>query len=603
MRNNNRLFLTLSALLALGLAGCGGGGGSDPVLAANAGPDKTVNEGDAVTLEGSGSTSNADATMTFAWRQIGGAIVDLESNPSSATLMFNAPTTFDPTTQHSGRTLTFELIVSDGNASATDSVSVNVTDVTAPTVTVLPEGGILGKSEKIRIQFNEFVDQDSLVLTGTLADEAEITWFSDAPVLGLSPKTADGEWTSGSNRSLSIAVSDAAGNKAVADVDFLVKLVFENFQAADVVIGQPDMDTANAELDENSFGGEVYGRAWVDNGKLYASDKFQNRIMGFNTIPDTNGASADFVIGQDNFTSTGTGTSATDLNNPSAVTVHDGKLVVTEISNNRVSIYSPLPTADANSAPGTISVVAGQADFTSQVSGCVANRLDGLEDSIVTPDGKLIVADSGNDRVLIWNSLPAGNNQPADMVLGRPAFDTCGGTVPAADTMDYPSGVWSDGEKLVVIDYRNNRALIWNSFPTSNGQPADLVLGQADFTKSSSDDSSGDGTSNGVAANTFDEPFKGVTSNGEQLFIADTENHRVLIWNSWPTANHQPADTVLGQKDFSLETSNNDDGDDGTASAVPSARTLNYPSGLYLHGSQLIVTDATNSRYLIYNSK
>ncbi|MBW3566638.1 MAG: dihydrodipicolinate synthase family protein, partial [Proteobacteria bacterium] len=28
MRNNNRLFLTLSALLALGLAGCGGGGGS-----------------------------------------------------------------------------------------------------------------------------------------------------------------------------------------------------------------------------------------------------------------------------------------------------------------------------------------------------------------------------------------------------------------------------------------------------------------------------------------------------------------------------------------------------------------------------------------------
>ena len=37
---------------------------------------------------------------------------------------------------------------------------------------------------------------------------------------------------------------------------------------------------------------------------------------------------------------------------------------------------------------------------------------------------------------------------------------------------------------LVVIDAGNHRALVWNQFPQSNSQPADLVLGQPDFTTS-----------------------------------------------------------------------------------------------------------------------
>ena len=34
-------------------------------------------------------------------------------------------------------------------------------------------------------------------------------------------------------------------------------------------------------------------------------------------------------------------------------------------------------------------------------------------------DGMLYVADSGNDRILIWKTWPSRNNQPPDLVIGQ----------------------------------------------------------------------------------------------------------------------------------------------------------------------------------------
>src|SRR5699024_5317463 len=97
---------------------------------------------------------------------------------------------------------------------------------------------------------------------------------------------------------------------------------------------------------------------------------------------------------------------------------------------------------------------------------------------------KLIVADQNNSRVLIWNTIPTSNHKQADIVLGQPNFTTSppntGGLGPA--TLNGSNGVASDGTKLVVGDRFNNRILIWNSFPTTNNQPADVVLGQPNFT-------------------------------------------------------------------------------------------------------------------------
>ena len=86
----------------------------------------------------------------------------------------------------------------------------------------------------------------------------------------------------------------------------------------------------------------------------------------------------------------------------------------------------------------------------------------------------------------------------------------------------------------------NNRVLIWNTFPTTNGQAADVVLGPAGLHLPDRRPT----TSSRMSSPT------GVSSTGKQLFVADTSNSRVLVWNTCPTANGQPADVVLGQPDF-----------------------------------------------------
>ena len=68
------------------------------------------------------------------------------------------------------------------------------------------------------------------------------------------------------------------------------------------------------------------------------------------------------------------------------------------------------------------------------------------------------------------------NGQDANVLLGPYESEA------NASNMHWPSTVYSDGERLFVADTRNNRILIWNSIPTQTNQPADIVVGQQDFT-------------------------------------------------------------------------------------------------------------------------
>ena len=101
----------------------------------------------------------------------------------------------------------------------------------------------------------------------------------------------------------------------------------------------------------------------------------------------------------------------------------------------------------------------------------------------VATDGRILaVADTENNRVLLWKSIPTTNGQPADLVLGQPDFNTVEPIVATASSFRGPQGVWIQNGKLFVADTQNNRIMIWNSIPTTNNQPADLELGQSNFT-------------------------------------------------------------------------------------------------------------------------
>ncbi|NID12848.1 hypothetical protein [Fibrivirga algicola] len=166
-----------------------------------------------------------------------------------------------------------------------------------------------------------------------------------------------------------------------------------------------------------------------------------------------------------------------------------------------------------------------------------------------TVGGRLMVSDTGQNRVFIWNQLPTTEYAEPDGILGQ--LDTeetgrnSGGHI-GADTLQYPSGLWSDGERLIVADAWNHRVLIWNHFPTQHGQPADVVLGQADFT---SNQPNGKGIGAAPTEQTLNWPY-GVTSDGQRLWIADTGNRRVLYYDQIPTKSFAPATAVIGQPDF-----------------------------------------------------
>jgi len=94
---------------------------------ANAGPDKTVDEGQAVTLSGLGSSDPDDGIVAFAWQQLTGTPVTL-SNPSAVQPVFTAP---DVGT--GGAALTFQLTVTDsGGLKGTDTCIVNISWVDLP---------------------------------------------------------------------------------------------------------------------------------------------------------------------------------------------------------------------------------------------------------------------------------------------------------------------------------------------------------------------------------------------------------------------------------------------------------------------------------------
>ena len=171
-----------------------------------------------------------------------------------------------------------------------------------------------------------------------------------------------------------------------------------------------------------------------------------------------------------------------------------------------------------------------------------------------------------NNRLLIFNSLPTGPNARPSVVLGQPNLDSQRPGNSAAIFQAGINGIWSDGTKLVASI--GNRVLIWKTIPTQNGTPADLVLGQQDFSGTAAGDPSG---------STLHAPAA-IDSDGNRLAVVDTLNHRLLVWNTFPTQIGQAASLAIGQPTlFSTE---------GIIGATP----LQQPIGVALVSSGLFVS-------------
>lgn len=333
----------------------------------------------------------------------------------------------------------------------------------------------------------------------------------------------------------------------------------------------------------------IGGAAVGPQGQLVVPDYTYNRVLVYTSWPTAPNQEPSFQL---------------PALGPVHVHVQGERLVVVENRGHRVAIYNRFPV-DASARPD---VMVGQPDKVSATPGLGRSSLFAPFGATVTPQGQLIVAETGSHRVLLWDTVPQRDGQEASLVLGQADFshvrqnddnqDNHIEERPTARTMHYPTGVWSDGQRLVVSDSYNNRILVWTAMPQSSFQPADLVLGQQAFDVGAANDTDGDGQPDAVGANTLGGLQGAVASDGTRLAVADTYNHRVLVWNSFPERNGRPADLVLGQPDFIHAGRNTNPAGFADQSIAPWG--LHTPIGLQFVGEGLLVTDTFNNRLQLF---
>ncbi|MEM7261925.1 MAG: NHL repeat-containing protein, partial [Planctomycetota bacterium] len=325
----------------------------------------------------------------------------------------------------------------------------------------------------------------------------------------------------------------------------------------------------------------------ISAGQMFVADQENNRVLIFDTVPSAGSTNADTVVGQGNINQTlanqGSSTVLADgLAGPQGVACDGTNLVVADTDNNRVVIFTTIPSADG----ATPNIVLGQANATSGLpnSGGLSNATMDSPNAVWIEGTQLFVSDRDNHRVLIFDNFASlATGASATVVIGQNDFSSGAanhGDVARANSLHAPSDVTVIGGALYVADAENNRILGWLSIPTLNGTEADIVLGQPDFFTTSAD----------IGKVGFNEPG-GIASDGTFFVIADTGNHRVVLYDLVPRVSNVAAVRIFGQTSFNGSLINR-------GSSFPSASSFWSPRNVWFTGTDLWICDEGNSRVL-----
>ena len=204
-------------------------------------------------------------------------------------------------------------------------------------------------------------------------------------------------------------------------------------------------------------------------GNLYVPDAFNNRVLKY-VSPFTTDGVADEVWGQTGFTGNlcNQGASA-----PTASTLcftvttfsaggvaldAAGNLWVADNRNNRVLRFPKDPGSGIIAK--TADLVLGQPNFVSDDNGMDLSRMWGPSSLRFGPDGRLYVADTNNDRVLLFTPNPSFVTGMAASLFGS--------------QFAAPYGMETDSDGLWINDTSNSMLELWDW----NGTTVQKVLGK-----------------------------------------------------------------------------------------------------------------------------
>ena len=176
------------------------------------------------------------------------------------------------------------------------------------------------------------------------------------------------------------------------------------------------------------------------------------------------------------------------------------------------------------------------------------------------------------------------NGQAADVVLGQADFISNGHST-TASTMYYPNSVAVDPTtgKVFVGDVGGNRVLRFGSATSlASGASAESVLGQADFTSSA----------HAISQTGLQSVYALAFDASGNLYVSDNTANRVLRYNNASgKATGAGADGVLGQADFT------------SSAAAVTQNGLNNPRSMAVSSTgSLFVADFFGNRILRYDN-
>lgn len=248
-------------------------------------------------------------------------------------------------------------------------------------------------------------------------------------------------------------VPDTFNNRILGYKDFTD---LQDGVPADLVIGQPDFNRIVVNYPSGNKATPTASSLYlptslaVDSaGNLYVTDTGNSRVLRF-PAPYASGTtkleSADLVLGQSGFTSYITDATASTLNSPvglaltsaaaNAGITNSGFLAVSDAAQNRVLLFAK-PFVSGMSA----SVVLGQPNLTGSAPSGAATGLNSPRGVAVDPQDRILVADSSNARVQIFDQADHLSSSAAPLIsLGGFSFPASVGVGPSGDFWVSDSG-------------------------------------------------------------------------------------------------------------------------------------------------------------------
>ena len=222
------------------------------------------------------------------------------------------------------------------------------------------------------------------------------------------------------------------------------------------VLGQPNMTTKGDPPASAMTVGRPTSLLAGPGGRLWVGDSSSYRVLRFDSAASkSNGAAANAVIGQPNFTATGASNAQGRIGTPTGLALDlQGDLWVADFSHARLVRFDT-PAGATSPAIGLI----GQENWGMGIASTELSRVRFLPTALLfTPGGSLWVADNGAGRLLKLKPLPltitsAGLDGQGQFYL----------TFPSATGVDY------------IIQYSPN-LLNWQDYATVTGNGAERTF-------------------------------------------------------------------------------------------------------------------------------